>query len=67
MKLPKAITYLLPLLGALGFFAFSELSLRNTDAFFLWSLATMAWILTVFSVLAIGRLKGRLVRIVARP
>ena len=55
----RALT-LLPVLGALGFLVFSELSLKREGEFFLWSLATVAWIFAVFAVLAAGRIRGRL-------
>lgn len=51
---------LLPLAGAIGFAALSELSLRRSHEFHLWSLATMVWILATFAVLAKGKLRGRM-------
>lgn len=50
----------LPILGAAGFAAFSELSLSRSGEFFWWSLATMAWILAAFTLLARKKLRGRL-------
>jgi len=51
---------LLPFAGAIGFAAFSELSLRRSEEFLLWSLATMVWILAAFAILAKGKMRGRL-------
>ena len=56
----RFLPVLLPFLGALGFAAFGELSLRRSHEFLLWSLATMVWILGAFAVLAKGNLRGRL-------
>jgi hypothetical protein len=56
----RSLTLLLPVLGAAGFIVFSELSLKREGEFFLWSLATGGWILAVFAVLAVGRIRGRL-------
>lgn len=56
----RFLSILLPFLGAAGFAAFSELSLQQTGLFFLWSFATMIWILGVFAVIARGKLRGRL-------
>lgn len=56
----RFLPVLLPFAGAIGFAAFSELSLRRSHEFLLWSLATMVWILTTFAVLANGKLRGRL-------
>lgn len=57
----RFFSYTLPILGAAGFAVFSELSLRRPDGeFFLWSLADMAWILSVFFALTFGRLRKRL-------
>lgn len=56
----RLISVLLPFAGAIGFAAFSELSLRRSHEFLLWSLATMVWILAAFAVLAKGKLRGRL-------
>lgn len=63
MALPKPFRYLLPLLGALGFFVSSELSLRSPRDFAIWSPIAFVWILLVFGLLAAKRLRGRLVRI----
>lgn len=62
-SVPPRAAFLLPVLGALGFFAGSSLSLRQSGRFFLWSLATMAWILLVFLLIVRGRLSGPLVRV----
>jgi len=56
----KYLPVFLPFLGAIGFAAFSEISLRRSSEFILWSLATMVWILGAFAVLAKGKLRGRL-------
>lgn len=56
----RFLPVLVPFLGALGFAAFGELSLRRSQEFLLWSLATMVWILGAFAVLAKGKLRGRL-------
>jgi hypothetical protein len=50
---------LIPLLGAAGFIVGCEYSLHQPTRFLLWSLATVAWILLTFAVLARGKLKGR--------
>lgn len=54
------ISIILPILGALGFIVFSELSLLRQSEFVIWSLATLTWILIIFAGLAFGHLKGRL-------
>ncbi|MEK7545659.1 MAG: hypothetical protein AAB554_01110 [Patescibacteria group bacterium] len=56
----RYLPILLPFAGAIGFAAFSELSLRRSDEFLLWSLATTVWILSAFAVLAKGKMRGRL-------
>lgn len=56
----RALPILVPIAGALGFAAFSELSLRRSPEFFLWSGATMLWTLLAFAVLARRNLRGRL-------
>ncbi len=56
----RHLPVLLPFAGAIGFAAFSELSLRRSSEFFLWSLATMVWILLAFAALSKGKLRGRL-------
>lgn len=56
----RFLSALLPLLGAAGFVVFSELSLSHTEAFFWWSLATMAWILAAFGLLVSKKLRSRL-------
>lgn len=56
----RLLVTLLPFLGAAGFFAMSELSLRRPGEFFQWSLATVAWILLAFFALARGKMRGRL-------
>jgi hypothetical protein len=53
----------IPLLGAAGFAVFSELSLSRSSEFFWWSLATLAWILAAFALLARKKLRGRLTTI----
>lgn len=63
MRIPSIVRNFLPLLGALGFFALSELSLRGPGEFLIWSPVAFIWILLAFSLLAARRLKGRLVRI----
>lgn len=63
MAVPRRFRVLLPLLGALGFFVFSELSLDGPREFLIWSPVAFIWILAVFTALAAKRLKGRLVRI----
>lgn len=56
----RYLPVLLPILGALGFATFSELSLRRSHEFLLWSLATMVWILAAFAAVAKGKLRGRM-------
>ncbi|HTK59826.1 MAG TPA: hypothetical protein VL283_01340 [Candidatus Baltobacteraceae bacterium] len=56
----RFLPVLLPFAGAIGFAALSELSLRRSHEFLLWSLATMVWILGVFALQAKGKLRGRL-------
>lgn len=56
----RVLPILVPVAGALGFGAFSELSLRRSHEFFLWSAATMLWTLAAFAVLARRNLRGRL-------
>src|SRR5688572_25330551 len=56
----RFLPVLLPFAGAIGFAAFSELSLRRSSEFLLWSLTTMAWILAIFAIQAKGKLRGRL-------
>jgi hypothetical protein len=56
----RLLNAVLPVFGAVGFAVFSELSLSRSDQFFWWSLATMAWILGVFALLARKKLRGRL-------
>lgn len=51
---------LLPVLGAGGFIALSEVSISRPSDFLWWSLITSAWILTVFFALVHGKLKSRL-------
>lgn len=54
---------LLPFIGAIGFAAFSEFSLRRSSEFLLWNGATMVWTLATFASLAKGKLSGRLTAI----
>ena len=56
----RLLVAVLPLLGAAGFFVFSELSLARSGEFFWWSLGSMAWILAVFALLVRKKLRGRL-------
>lgn len=56
----RFLPVLLPIAGAIGFAAFSELSLRRSSEFLLWSLITMIWILGAFAALSKGKLRGRL-------
>ena len=56
----RFLPVLLPFAGAIGFAAFSELSLRRSPEFLFWSLITMAWILATFFALSKGKLHGRL-------
>lgn len=62
MQKPQA-TIILPIAGAIGYIVFSELSLGGSNQFLLWSLATMAWILVIFTALVYGKLKGRLLAV----
>ncbi len=50
----------LPVLGAGGFVALSEVSIGRPRDFLWWSLITSAWILTVFFALVHGKLRSRL-------
>jgi len=63
MKISEVSRFALPYLGAVGFFVSSELSLRGADAFLVWSPVALVWILFIFMLLAMGRLKGRQSRI----
>lgn len=56
----RYLPVMLPIVGAIGFAAFSELSLRRSSEFLLWSLATMVWILAAFVALAKGKMRGRM-------
>ena len=56
----RHLPVLLPIAGAVGFAAFSELSLQRSQEFLFWSLVTMCWILGAFALLAKGKLRGRL-------
>ncbi len=56
--MPRKASFLLPILGAAGFIISSELSLWRPKEFLWWSLATMAWILAMFALLAWGKLRG---------
>ena len=56
----RFLPVLLPFAGAIGFAAFSDLSLQRSQEFIFWSLTTMVWILAIFAALAKGKLRGRL-------
>lgn len=57
------IRALVPLLGAAGFLVGCELSMRQPEHLLLWSLATVAWILLIFAILAFGKIRGQLVAV----